>query len=209
MHRLRTPFRIIRADLRAYLALNAILYGLCLAGFGLALAFPQLTAGRVASLEDDGTGDLVRSLLGNVWLFAVAILGVNTLQFGLLSLVLPSLIVPFAGIAIAAYRSFEIGVTLAPTTDAAWMTLIPHSLTWLIEFQAYVLLALGAYIVARSWIRPQTIGADTRRQGYVRGLKQLGRLSIPAMGLLVVGAVYEAFSLIYIVAPLAYRLTGG
>lgn len=194
---LRKPLQIIRANFRAYLIINAIVYGLVIAGFVAALIFPNLGVTQAATLEDNGTGDLVRSLIKNPWLFALTILGVNVIRVGVLSIVLPSLIVPFAGIAIFAHRAFTIGLSLASTTSiaAAW---IPHSLTLLIEFQAYALLMLGAYILGRSWIRPATIGAWNRRQGYVRGLQQLGWLSLTALPLFIVGAIWEAFSLSYL-----------
>jgi hypothetical protein len=193
---LRKPFQIIRANFRAYLTINAIVYGLVVAGFVAALIFPNLGATQAATLEDNGTGDLVRSLIKNPWLFALTILGVNVIRVGVLSIVLPSLIVPFAGIAIFAHRAFTIGLSLASTTSAAvW---IPHSLTLLIEFQAYALLMLGAYILGRSWIRPATIGTRSRRQGYVRGLQQLGWLSLTALPLFIIGAIWEAFSLSYL-----------
>jgi hypothetical protein len=153
----------------------------------------------VTSLQDDGTADLVVSLLSNVWLFALVILGINALTVGALSILLPSMIVPFAGIAVFAYRAFDIGLTLAPADQTGWVLLIPHSLTYVIEFQAYVLLALGAYLLGRSWLRPGTIGAGDRREGYVRGLQQIGWLSLPALALFVIGAVYEAFTLRYLV----------
>lgn len=199
----RRPFHIIRADLRAYLAINAIVYGTVIVGFVTALIFPDLTATQVATLEDDGTASLVRSLLDNVWLFAATIFGVNVLTIGALSIVLPSLIVPFAGMAVFTYRAFTLGASLAPTTDIAAVGLIPHSLTVLIEFQAYALLVFGAYLLGRSWVRPRTIGTLTRRQGYLRGLRQLGWVSLPALALFVIGAIYEAFSLRYLVHPLA------
>ncbi len=194
---LRKPLQIIRANFRAYLIINAIVYGLVIAGFVAALIFPNLGVTQAATLEDNGTGDLVRSLIKNPWLFALTILGVNVIRVGVLSIVLPSLIVPFAGIAIFAHRAFTIGLSLASTTSiaAAW---IPHSLTLLIEFQAYALLMLGAYILGRSWVRPATIGARNRRQGYVRGLQQLGWLSLTALPLFIVGAIWEAFSLSYL-----------
>jgi hypothetical protein len=206
MRFLREPVQIIRADLGVYLVMNVIMYGLFLAGFVTALIFPELAAAQVTSLEDDGTADLVGSLLSNVWLFALVILGVNTLTVGALSIVLPSMILPFAGIAVFAYRAFDIGLTLAPTNETGWLILIPHSLTILIEFQAYILLVLGAYLLGRSWLRPGTVGAGNRRQGYVRGLNQIGWLSLPALGLFVVGAIYEAFSLRYLVPPLVQAL---
>ncbi len=178
------------------------MYGLFIAGFVAALIFPNLGATRVATLEDNGTFDLVRSLVGNPWLFALTILGVNVIKVGVLSIVLPSLIVPFAGVAISGYQAFTLGLGLAPTTEIAAVGLIPHSLTALIEFQAYALLMFGAYILGRSWVRPTTIGARNRRQGYVRGLQQLGWLGLTALPLFIVGAIWEAFSIRYLIHPL-------
>ena len=91
---------------------------------------------------------------------------------------------------------------MAPTTQIKAVALIPHSLTALIEFQAYALLMFGAYILGRSWVRPATIGAQNHRQGYVRGLKQLGWSSLLSLPLLIVGAIWEALSLGYLVGPL-------
>lgn len=198
---LRKPFQIIRANFRAYLTINAIVYGSFIAGLVAAMVFPNLGATQAATLEDNGTGDLVRSLLSNPWLFSLTILGVNVTT-GALWIVLPSLIVPFTGIAIFAYKAFTLGLPIAPTTAITAVMWIPHSLTALIEFQAYALLMFGAYILGRSWVRPATIGARNHRQGYVRGLQQLGWLSLSALPLFIVGAVWEAFSLRYLIRPL-------
>lgn len=186
---LRKPFQIIRANFRAYLTINAIVYGLVITGMVAAMVFPNLGATQMANLEDNGTGDLVRSLLNNPWLFSLTILGVNVAT-GALWIVLPSLIVPFAGIALFAYKAFTLGLALAPTTKIMAVGLIPHSLTALIEFQAYALLMFGAYILGRSWVRPATIGVRSHRQGYVRGLKQLGWLSLSTFPLFIVGAIW-------------------
>ena len=202
----RTPVRVIRANLRAYLALNAAVYGLVAAGFALALVFPALGAWRRSILDANGTTDLVVSLLETPWLFALTILGVNTLTVGAAQILLPSMVVPFAGVAVFAYRAFVIGLALAPANRIGWIALIPHSLTILIEFQAYVLLVLGAHLIGRSWLRPSTVGAENRRQGYVRGLKLAGWVSLPALGLLVIGAFYEAYSLRYLVPILLRQL---
>ena len=136
----RAPLQILRTHRRAYLLANLVFYGLVLGGFALGLAVPELAAGRAEGLETDGTADLVGRLLSNVWLFAAMILGVNTITVGLASIVLPSLVIPFLGIAVFAYRAVVIGVTLAPTDQSTWIVLIPHSLTLVIEFQAYILL---------------------------------------------------------------------
>ncbi|WP_328349604.1 stage II sporulation protein M [Mycobacterium sp. NBC_00419] len=197
------PFRIIAENAGVYLAANAATYGVFLVGFGLALAIPELSQAQYTRLQEDGTADLVQSLIARPWLFALTILAVNTLKLGALTIVAPSMVVPFAGIALFAYWAFTTGMTLVPTSEIGWVALIPHSLTLIIEFQAYLLLVLGVYLLGTSWMQPRTIGAETRRQGYRRGLKDLGWLMLPALALLVVGAVYEAFSLRYLVHPLA------
>jgi len=199
---IRTPFQIIRANLRVYLLLNALAYGTFVIGFVVGLLFPDLVAGRAQALEDDGTAGLVTSLLSSPWLFALTILAVNALRLGLVTIVLPSLAVPFLGLATFAVWSVTTGVTLVPSTPEGWVALIPHSLTLVIELQAYILLLLGVFLLGRFWMRPQAVDARNRRQGYVRGLQHLGWLSIPSLILLVIGAIYEAFSLLYFVYPL-------
>lgn len=202
MRHLYRPFRLVRENLRAYLALNALVYGLFLVGVAAALLFPELHAAQVGSLDEDGTADLVGSLLGNVWLFALTILAVNVLTVGALTIMLPSMVVPFAGVALYMYRAVVFGVALAPVDATTAKVLIPHSVTILIEFQAYVFVLLAAHLLGRAWMRPATVGADTRRAGYVRGLKQAGPVLLPALALFVVGALYEAFSLVHLVPRL-------
>lgn len=108
---LRKPFQIIRANFRAYLTINAIVYGLVITGMVAALVFPNLGATQLATLEDSGTTDLIRSLLNKPWLFSLTILGVNVTS-GALLIVLPSLIVPFSGIPIFAYKAFTLGLAI-------------------------------------------------------------------------------------------------
>lgn len=202
---LHKPFRLIRANFRAYLIINAIAYGLVITGVVAAMVFPDLGAAQAATLEDNGTADLVRSLFNNPWLFSLTILGVNVMT-GALWIVIPSLIVPFSGIALFAYKAFTLGLAMAPSTEIMAVALIPHSLTVLIELQAYALLMFGAYILGRSWVRPATIGARNHRQGYVRGLKPLGWLSLSTLPLFIIGAIWEAFSLRYLVPLLTQWL---
>lgn len=204
MRNLRKPFRIIRANLRAYLVMNAIAYGVFLIGVGAALAFPELNAAQVGSQQEDGTADLVGTLFAKPWLFGLTIFGVNVLTVAVLRIMLPSLIVPFAGIPLFAYKAYETGLILAPVDTATAKLMIPHSLTLVIEFQAYALVMLGAYLLGRAWLRPATVGAPNRRRGYLRGLRQAGWLSLPALALFVIGAAYEAFELVYLV-PLLVR----
>ncbi|WP_200920375.1 stage II sporulation protein M [Agreia sp. Leaf244] len=203
---LRRPFEIIGANKRAYLAINLMAYGLVVAGFIVGIVFPDLSRAQAQTQQTDGTADLVTSLLSNPWLFAVVIFAVNIGRLSALTIVLPSLVVPFLGLPLFAYWSFMTGVTIAPTTDMAWVALIPHSLTVVIELQDYILLLLGVYLLGRSWLWPRTAGVTTHRRGYLRGLRMLGWLALPAVVLLVIGALYESFSLLYLVHPLSLWL---
>lgn len=200
------PLGIIRSNARAYWMINAAAYGLCLVGFVVGMLFPHLRQEQHARLTDDGTADLVQALINTPWLFALTILAVNSVKMGALTIVLPSMIVPFGGIPLFAYWAYTTGVTLVPSSDIGWVALIPHSLTFLVELQAYILFLLGVYLLGACWMRPRTGEGEDRRRGYRRGLRQLGSLALPAAVLLVIGAVYEAFSLRYFVYPLAQWL---
>jgi len=202
----RRPFAIIRENRRAYLIINLATYGLAIIGFLIGLAFPSLNAAAGQALKDDGTVALVSWLIGIPPLFALTILGVNVFRLSLLTILLPSLIVPFAGLATFGYWAVQIGITLVPASPEGWVALIPHSLTFVIELQAYILVALGAYRLGRSWLFPRSVGATNRRRGYLYGLKQVGLLALPALALLIVGALFEAYSLRYFVYPLQQLL---
>ncbi|MEE2037649.1 stage II sporulation protein M [Nocardiopsis sp. CT-R113] len=201
MNPLRRPFQIIRADLRAYLLINALIYAMFFLGMALALIFPDLHAARSSSFVDGDQGALVETVIGTPWIFGTTIFVVNVFATALPLIVLPSLVIPFAGLAVFAIKTIDIGIMLAPVDQTTALILIPHSLTVLIEFQAYALVMFGAYLLGRSWLRPTTVGATTRRQAYARGLSRLGWLWLPALALFVIGAVYEAFE-IYFLVPL-------
>lgn len=186
--------------------MNAAAYGLGLIGFALGLAFPELVAARTSAMVDDGTTDLVTWLVSIPPLFALTILAVNVLRLSLLTIVLPSLILPFAGLALFGAWSVQTGITLAPTDASGWVALIPHSLTIVLEFQAYILLSLGAYLHGTHWLLPRTAGAPNRRRSYLRGLQKIGLLALPALVLLIIGALWEAYSLRYLVHPLQQLL---
>ncbi|WP_026415410.1 hypothetical protein [Actinomadura oligospora] len=201
MNHLRRPFEIIRADLRAYLLINALVYGVFLLGMVLAMIFPDLHAARTSSFVDGGQGALVNTVIGNPWTFGVTIFLVNVFATALALIVLPSLVIPFAGLIVFVIKTVDIGIILAPVDRTSTLILIPHSPTILIEFHAYALVMFGAYLLGRSWLRPATVGATTRGHAYVRGLSRLGWLWPTALALFVIGAVYEAVE-IYFLVPL-------
>ncbi|MEU4450760.1 hypothetical protein AB0F44_05485 [Nocardioides sp. NPDC023903] len=191
------PLALFRQHARAYAYLNLMAYGLVVAGMVLGVLRPELNAMLTGSMDESGETGLVVSLLARPWLFALVILGVNLGKVALGFITLPSMIVPFAGIPVFAYWVLTTGIVLAPVDHLTAMTLIPHSVTMVIELQAYVLLLLGAYVLGLAWIRPASVGVTARRRAWVRGLRLFGWMWVPALVLFVVGAVYEAYSLRY------------
>ncbi|MGJ9413572.1 stage II sporulation protein M [Aeromicrobium sp. CF4.19] len=196
MHALQKSLQIIRADLGTYLVVNVFTYGLLIAGMvaGLVLSDPDPTTAL-----DGPAGGVAFSVLDNVVLLALLILVVNGIGVSVLAIVLPSMVVPFLGLPLFGYMMFNIGMQLAPVDETMAWILLPHSPTLLIELQAYVLVILGAVRLGRFWLRPAAAGATTRRQAYGVGLRQLGRLGVPALLLFIIGAVYEAFEIIYLI----------
>ena len=201
MDLIRRPLALIRADLRPYLWISALTYGAVLFGMALGVAFPDLHAARTSSFTDTN-GGLLETVIGNPWLFGATIIGINTVATALPLIVLPSLAVPFAGLAVFTVKTIDIGINLAPVDRTSALTLIPHSLTILIEFQAYILVLFGAYLLGRAWLRPAAAGAPTRGRGYLRGLAHLGRLAVPAFALFVIGAVYEVLEIYFLIPPI-------
>lgn len=195
MRILRQPFRIIRAHSGAYLAMNAYVYGLVLVGMASAFLFPDV---QTSTLVDTSLGSVLLTILDDVVLLGLMIFAVNTLVVAVLVMVLPSLAVPFLGLVPFGYMAFAIGRSLAPVNEAMAWIMIPHGLTLLIEMQAYALVAFGVFQLGRFWLSPKTADAPNRRQAYLRGLRQLGWVSLPAFALLVIGAVYEAVEIIYL-----------
>src|SRR5215217_8169055 len=112
MNRLLGPFRIIRADLRAYLLVNVFVYGVFLLGMALGALFPDLHAARSASFADGGQGALVNAVVGNGWVFGTVIFLVNVFPTALLLITLPSLVVPFAGLFVFAIKTIDLGIML-------------------------------------------------------------------------------------------------
>lgn len=199
MNSLRKPFHLIRTNMRAYLLMNAVVYGAVVLGLVLGVLFPAVNAAATDAFAGSAANGLVKSVAGNGWAFAATIFLVNVFPTALLQITLPSLLIPFVGLVIFTLNSLRLGIMLAPVDTSSALTLIPHSLTMLIEFQAYVLVMLGAYVLGRSWIRPATVDASTHRRGYVRGLAHLSQLWLPALVLFAVGAIYEVLEIYYLV----------
>lgn len=154
-----TPaFAIIRTHRRAYLWLNVMYYGLIGVGIGYAMFDPGLqklitdavgaafTQGPLAAVgEAYVTGQTLRAILLT---FVINLFGGSGA-----TITLPSLIIPFSGLLMGAYRAILWGLIYAPNTPELRMIFLPHLPTLLLEGQAYVLALLAAVIQGRALLR--------------------------------------------------------
>ncbi len=198
MNALRGAWGIVTDYRRPYLILNATYYGLVVLGMTyVAIVDPALQEQLLSTVEGAfAEGPLAAVggayLGGHVFAAAVLTFVVNLSVGSLLSLTLPSLIVPFSGLLVAAYRAVLWGLILAPTSTELALVMIPHSLTLLLEGQAYILSMLAVYVQGKAFLWPDSVGAANRSQGYVTGLKLSARLYLLVVLVLAVAAIYEA-----------------
>jgi hypothetical protein len=205
MKALRGAWRIVTDYRRPYVILNATYYGLVLVGMAyVAIVDPGLQErllNTVAGAFTEGPLATVGGayLGGNVFAAAVLTFVVNLSVGSLLMITLPSLILPFSGLLLGVYRAVLWGLILAPTGTELALVMIPHSLTLLLEGQAYILAMLAVYVQGKAFLWPESVGAANRRQGYVTGLKLSARLYLLVVLVLAVSAIYEALEVIIMV----------
>lgn len=196
---------ILREHRRAFVVLSLAYVGLFGVGILATAVFPELRPGGLGALQGDPgagglgavIGDAYRS--GNVALAAVVTLGVNLLSASLLQTTLPSLVIPFVGVAITMLRGLSWGVLFTPV-GADDATFLIHWVTLAIEGTAYVVVGFASWVHARTFLQPGRYGFENRRAGYVGGLVATLKLYALVTVLLVIGAVYEAVTVIHLIA---------
>ena len=201
---MQSAVRLVQRHGRAYLAINVAFYGLVALGTAYSFANPRLqTELTQAIVESFGVAPLSVArdayLSGNVALAALVTFLVNFFLGSLVALTLPSLLIPYAGVFLGFYRAALWGVALAPTTPELATAMVPHSLTLVLEGQAYILAMLGVHVLWSSAIGGFGKGISAMAAGYLAGLRANARIYILVALVLAVAAVYEAFEVIYLV----------
>lgn len=197
----RKAWQVVREHWRAYVTINVLYYGLVLAGMCVSFANPAIQEQFISAVgEELGPGGSLEYVTqayssGNVAMAAAVTFLVNLFLGSILVLTLPSLVIPFAGVAMGLYRAVLWGLLLAPQGALA-LVMIPHSVTLLLEGQGYVLAMLGAFAIGNGLIWPNAYGVTERGAGYWQGVKRCARLYVLVALVLAVAAVYEAVEVI-------------
>jgi len=201
---IRASIAVVRSNLRAYVVLNVSYYGVVAVAMIVVASHPEvqeaLTQAVVASFTQGPLSTVFDAYAGGKVLTAIVLtFAVNFFLGSVLVLFAPSLLIPFAGVAIGLIRATLWGLLLAPTTPELQVAMIPHSLTLVLEGQGYILAMLGAFVLGKAFVSPSSVGVTRWRDGYLRGLRQEGRIYLLVALVLAVAAVYEVLEVIYLV----------
>jgi hypothetical protein len=209
MKMIQSALETIKEVRRAYVVLNLVYYCLVICGMIYVAFDPSLQQSLlepVGSAFTEGPLSAVgHAYFGGQVLWAMVLTFVVNLFLGSIAVItLPSLVIPFSGLLIGAYRAVLWGLLVSPTTPELRLAMIPLSLVLILEGQAYILAMLAAYVHGRAFLWPRSVGAATRRQGYGFGVKRSFRIYLLVVVLLAAAAIYEALEVIIIA-----RLVGG
>jgi hypothetical protein len=198
MMAIRNALAVTRRYRADFVSLNFVFFGLFGIMMATTLAMPTIQQEALQLVSSLVRTDVAAKiyLSGNIAAAVSATFMVNLIVAGLISL--SSLIVPFVGVALAFLLAAVYGMTLAPVGPHA-AAMIPHSVAIAIEFEAYVIAALGAYIVGQSTFFPVAGARHPIRRRYRDSVLTAARLYVLIIPLLALGAVYEVFEILLLV----------
>jgi hypothetical protein len=202
---IKNALAVVRQHRRAYLILNLAYYGLVILGMIYSAFNPgpqKMLLESVGQALTEGPLAMVAGAYTSGKLLAAVALTflVNFFVGSLGSIGLPSLAIPFSGLLMGAYRALTWGVLFSPTDRQLALTMIPHSITLLLEGQAYILAMLAAVVQGQAFLWPATAGGQGRRQGFKAGVRQAAWVYVLVIGVLFIAAVYEAVEVIAMIA---------
>src|SRR5512143_2295188 len=201
---LKSAWGLVQENRRAYIMINVAYYALVVIGMIYVAFNPKLQEellNLVGAAFMTGPLSFVGQSYANAKVFpaigATFLVNLFIGSFG--TITLPSLLVPFSGFLIGLYRAAMWGLILSPAHPQMRLIMIPHSLTLLLEGQAYILTLLAAYIQGRAFLWPKTVGLETHVKGYVEGLKRTGKIYLLVIFTLLIAAIYEVIEVVIMV----------
>jgi hypothetical protein len=197
---LRAPLDAMQAWPRLLVAVHAATFGTYLLLSAVSYFVPEVQYLALAAVQQEiqsGEGPLGwagKAYMTSIPVAAATTLAINLLGGSLLSITVPGIVIPGIGFLITWLRAACIGVILAPTMVLLAGSMLPHSLTLLVEMEAYILAGFFALMVpVRLFTKTDDAGL-ARRWGGAILLNAKAYLLIAAV--LAVAAVYEATEVI-------------
>ena len=200
---IKSAWKLVRENWKAYLVINAVYYGLVIICM-IYVAFNQELQGALlkqigASFTSGPLAFVGKSYASAQVAQAILVtFCVNLFLGSVAEITLPSLIIPFSGLLMGVFRAALWGLLLSPAHPDLRLVMIPHSLTLLIEGQAYILVMLATYIQGRAFLFPKTVGLESHAKGYWEGLKRTGKIYVLVTLTLAIAAIYEVIEVIFL-----------
>lgn len=193
---IKSAWTLVQENKRPYIIINAVYYGLVVI-FMIVSAFNRPLQDELLNTVGAAfmTGPL--AAVGNAYLNAEILKAigltfiVNLIIGSFVYITIPSLIIPFIGFLLGIYRAVLWGLLFSPAHPDMRLIMIPHSITLILEGQAYILALFGVYLQACAFLWPKSVGLENRGQGYREGLKRTAKIYPLVILTLAIAAIYE------------------
>lgn len=201
MNAIKSAWALVQENKRAYIVINVVYYGLVLIFMGVAAFNPALQDELLKTVGQSlMTGPL--AVVGEAYvnaevLTAIGLTFVVNLFLGSLAVItIPSLVIPFVGLLMGVYRAILWGLIFYPGHPDMQIIMIPHSLTLILEGQAYILALFGVYLQGRAFLWPKSVGLESHWRGYLEGLKRTVKIYLLVTITLIIAAIYEVIEVV-------------
>lgn len=198
-HRWGHIFQAMATRPQLFAFVNGALYGVFFAAMLAAYFMPLASMRFMAFIGREFAegklsyiGEAYRS--GDILMAAAATFVHNFFQATVLLTMLPSLFIPFAGFVKNLLTFAAVGFVMAPQWTGSVSTLVYHSITMVLELEAYIVAAFAVVVLPISAFAG--IRRDTPLEGLRQGFKVVVGATILAGVLLAVAALYEATTII-------------
>ena len=198
---LRLPLAEIRRYKHLFIGLHFTYFGVAILFMLVAYLLPELQVCLLAGIKSqvaDGSGPLAIAgkayMSKNIPIAAVTTFVINFLLGSIVSITIPSVIIPGVGVLIAAFRAAMWGLLLAPNFDTLSGAMLPHSFTLLLEGEAYIIAAFFGLLILVYLFRKAEGPTILGRYGKALLMNLRGNLLVAIV--LVVAAIYEAVEVI-------------
>jgi hypothetical protein len=211
MHAIREALSLINNDRKAFNLINLGYFTVIIIGMLIIRSTPELQKQLVTLVGDAFSTGPMQYLTGaysnEEIIKAIGLTFFVNLVLGtFIALTLPSLIIPYSGFVIGAYRALVWGFLFSPDVTGLDLSKvlmgIGIGLLLIFEGEAYVLGLFAAFLQSRAWVKPALVGAENHKHGYLSGIRMTLRMYLLVIGMLLIAAIYEVVLVVLILPVL-------
>ena len=199
---------LFKTHRNAYITINISYYGLVVAGMIIISFFPDVQERILEAISKAFLAGPLKAIIeaitnGEIFKAIALIFLVNLFLGSLLSITIPSMVIPFLGFLTGVARATLWGLIFCPVNGQIGAYYFLALFIIILEGQAYILALFAAYVHGRNFTNPDSAGVDTCGKGYIAGLENTLRLYVPVILTTLVAAVYEVI-IIVVFTPTVY-----